>query len=102
MAKILLKSALISLGINVLGLIINLVSFFIFGVVPLAIPFSGGEWSGYAGFGIMMNRTYPMSTPDNIIKSRDWISIAPVSFIIPFVIIFVITLVILIIKQKSK
>lgn len=102
MKKILLKSALISLGINVAGLIINLITFFACGSVFLAIPLSGGEWMGFVGFGIMMNKTFPMTTSSEVVKSTKWLTADPLSFIIPFIIFFVIALVIQRIKQKIR
>ena len=100
MKKILIKSALISLGINLVGLIINLITFFAFGSVFLAIPLYGGEWCGYMGFGVMMNKTFPMTTSSEAVEGNKWLSVSPLSFIIPFIIFFVITLVIQLIKQK--
>lgn len=102
MKRITLKSVCISLGINIVCLIINLFTYFSVNRLFLAIELSGGEWRGYSGFGIMMNRTYPMSTTDKIVEGKTWLSIDPVSFLIPFILIFALTFVILKIKQKGK
>ena len=102
MKKIILKSVFVSLGINIMCLIINLFTYFSANKLFLAINFSGGEWMGYSGFGIMMNRTYPMSTTDKIVEGKTWLSIDPISFLIPFILIFVLIFVILKIKQKGK
>ena len=102
MKKIILKSVFVSFGINIMCLIINLFTYFSVNKLFLAIRLSGGECMEYSGFGIMMNRTYPMSTTDNIVKGKTWLSIDPVSFLIPFILIFVLTFVILKIKQKRQ
>lgn len=102
MKNIILKSIIISLGINIMFLIINLVSYFSANRLFLAIKLSGGEWMGYSGFGIMMNKTYPMSTVDKAVMGKTWLSIDPFSFLIPFIVIFALTFVILKIKQKRK
>ena len=70
MKKIILKSVFVSFGINIMSLIINLFTYFSVNKLFLAIRLSGGECMEYSGFGIRMNRTYPMSTTDNIVKGK--------------------------------
>lgn len=101
MKKIILKSILISLILNIVCLIVNLVTYLRFKKIFLALKFSGGEWGGTTGFGIMINKTYPMSTQDAVVTGKTWLSVDPISFLIPFVIIFVIAFVILKLKQKA-
>lgn len=100
--KIILKSALISLGINVTGLIINIITFHLLGKVFLAMPLYGGEWNGYVGFGIMMNETFPMTTSGEIVRSNKWLSIKPMNFIFTFIIFFFITMIIVKLNQNMK
>ena len=87
------KSILISVLINFICLSINMITYWLFNKMFLCVKLSGGEWVGYDGFGVMLNRTFPISTPGTSLSGECWISFEPISllvtlanfFIIPFI-----------------
>lgn len=56
MKKILIRSLITALVINMTGAIINLVSFFSNGTFILAQQINGGEYTGWRGFGLHLSR----------------------------------------------
>ena len=97
------KGLIISLAVNTIGFLINMISYFTSKTLLLSIPMSGGEWSGQAGFGLMLNHTYPMTSAANQEHGRIWIQFEPVTLFVTIVIVFVISYIILkIISIKAK
>ena len=64
MKKVLIKSLIATAAFEIIGVVINLISFAIFEEFLIAIPRSGGEWRGCQGFGMMLSRYYGMESPD--------------------------------------
>lgn len=64
MKKVLIKSLIGAAALEIIGAVINLICFVITGNFLLYIPRQGGEWKGCQGFGMMLNRYYPLATQD--------------------------------------
>ena len=64
MKKVLIKSLIGTVAFEIIGVVINLICFVITGNFLLYIPRQGGEWKGCQGFGMMLNRYYPLAAPD--------------------------------------
>ena len=64
MKKVLIKSLIGAAAFEIIGAVINLICYAIYGDFLLYIPRSGGEWKGSQAFGMMLNHHYPMNTPD--------------------------------------
>jgi large-conductance mechanosensitive channel len=60
---------------------------------------------GWSGFGMLLNRTYPMSSPDHPVSGSTWISFHPGSLIrtlvLSFAAAFVIFLIIHLVRKKK-
>lgn len=69
MEKVIIKStaasAISAASVELIGLIINLISYRINGNFLLAQRLYGGEWQGQRGFGLLLNTVYPIVTSDN-------------------------------------
>ena len=76
------KSIIISVIINISCLLINIITYWAFESMFLCVKFSGGEWVGYDGFGVMLNRTIPMSTRDMPLSGACWLSFEPISLLV--------------------
>ena len=88
--KISIKSLLISMIISVSGLIINLLSYVIRGNLLIYKTLFGGEWMGQIGFGLLVNRVYPLMIEGSDSVSRDiWLSFEVDNFILTFVIVLI-------------
>lgn len=88
--------------INLLCTVINLISYLLFRNIPLGMPFGGGEWEGRVGFGMMRNRTFPLTYEGNGITGKIWLSVEPISFIVSFIVVFIITIIIIRAISKKK
>lgn len=100
--KNVVKAALASLVINIICAIINLVSYFIFGNIPLGITSIGGEYTGRIGFGMLRNKTWAFTETGSAAAGNVWLSFEPISIIVTLVIFFVIIWAILAIVSKCK
>lgn len=81
MKKLLIKSIIAAFAIEIIGAAVNLISYAINGSFPLAKQLSGGEWMGWIGFGMLLNRTFPMSSQDHPVSGSTWISFDPGSLV---------------------
>ena len=81
MKKLLIKSIIAAFAIEIIGAAVNLISYAINGSFPLAKQLSGGEWMGWIGFGMLLNRTFPMSSQDHPVSGSTWISFYPGSLV---------------------
>ena len=81
MKKLLIKSTIAAFAIEIIGAAVNLISYSINGSFPLAKQLSGGEWMGWIGFGMLLNRTFPMSSQDHPVSGSTWISFDPGSLV---------------------
>ena len=101
--RVLKKSIIISCTVSGVGFFINLISYLLFKDFPLGITQWGGDYSGKSGFGLLLNRVYPMTamgeaSPQNTV----WLSFEPVSFVISIVAVFVVSLICMLIWDVLK
>lgn len=101
MKKKVVFSFIISLIINSICLLINLFCAVVFKFLPLSIKMSGGEWIGYYGFGISLEKIFGITINESGFVSNK-IGFDLLSYLIPFIIIFIIVLIIKIIISKTK
>ena len=106
MKKNLCISAIISAALSALGLIVNLIGAYSYGVAPLTLSFPGGDCVEYIGFGIDMVKVFAESTEAKAVSSSivvefHWLSLF-IAFIIIFIIVFAITTIISKVKAKNK
>lgn len=94
-------SFITSLIINCICLLINLFCGMVFKFLPLSIKMSGGEWVGYYGFGISLEKIFGITIDETGFVSNK-IGFDLLSYLIPFIIIFIIVLIIKIIISKTK
>ena len=81
MKKILIKSTIAAFAIEIIGAAANLISYTVNGRFLLAKQLYGGEWMGWSGFGMLLNRTFPMSSQDHPVSGSTWISFDPGSLV---------------------
>lgn len=98
--KKIINSAIISATLTVLGMLVNIIGFKMFGNAPLAITYRGGEIISRMGFGIIVNTTYPLGNGD--ISLTTFVEFFPLNFLMYFTIIFVIVFAITFITTKLK
>ena len=77
MKKLLIKSTIAAFAIEIIGAAVNLISYAVNGRFLLAKQLVGGEWMGWSGFGMLLNRTFPMSSQDHPVSGSTWISFDP-------------------------
>ena len=94
------KSIMISVFINFSCFLINMITYWLFGKIFLCIKLSGGEWVGYDGFGVMLNKTFPMSTSDISLSGEYWISFEPISLLATLMLFFIIPFILM--KKNRK
>ncbi|MBR6321846.1 MAG: hypothetical protein IKR59_03155 [Lachnospiraceae bacterium] len=89
MKRIILTSAIISIAVNLTGLLTNLFTYANFRKMYLYRRLSGGEWMGWQGFGLLMEKTFPMTTiNDPATSGRTWLSLDPISLAVPLIVVF--------------
>ena len=91
MKKLLIKSIIAAFAIEIIGAAVNLISYAVNGRFLLAKQILGGEWMGWSGFGLLLNRTFPMSTQDHPVSGSTWISFDPGSLVMTLLAGFVIS-----------
>ncbi len=101
MKRILTKSFAIALIITASGFLTNLISYFIHGSLVFCRTLYGGEWIGYSGFGLLVNHTFPMTTPDDPVASGStWLEFYPSSLIAPLIITFLIAFAVVFVLER--
>ena len=104
MRKVFIGSIITALAIEIAGAAANLISFYVSGELIFAHMITGGEWMGWSGFGMLLNRTYPMSSPEHPASGSTWISFHPGSLVrtlvLSFAAAFVILLIIHLVRKK--
>lgn len=101
MKKSLIKSGIVALGITTVMAIVNYILGTCFKTI-IGIKFWGGEYSGTYGFGILLERFYPLTTADDPVKSYTSVGFAPLNFILTVVALFIICFIICFIINKYK
>ena len=103
MKKLLIKSTIAAFAIEIIGAAVNLISYTVNGRFLLAKQLYGGEWMGWSGFGMLLNRTFPMSSQDHPVSGSTWISFDPGSLVLTLLGGFVISFIVFgIIRLASK
>ena len=105
MKKLLIKSTIAAFAIEIIGAAANLISYTVNGRFLLAKQLVGGEWMGWSGFGMLLNRTFPMSSQDHPVSGSAWISFDPSSLVLTllggFIISFIVFGIISLAKKKQ-
>ena len=111
MKKIIVKSvviaAIISAAVSLIGFLTNLFTYKNFRRMFLCRQLTGGEWMGWQGFGLLMNKTFPLTTMDDPgAGGSTWLTFDPSSLIVTlagiFLLGFIVSLVIRIIIRNIK
>ena len=101
--RVLKKSIIISCTVSGVGFFINLISYLLFKDFPLGITRWGGDYSGKSGFGLLLNRVYPMTAMgEPAPKNTVWLSFEPVSLVISIVAVFAVSLICILIWDVLK
>ncbi len=101
MKKNLITSIIISIVINVICTLTNFICAHFFDFLPLGLKTDGGEYISYSGFGILLEKFYSLSLPEDA-KYSSKVSFNILSFIIYFIIIFIIVFLIIYLIKKFK
>ena len=101
MKKILIRSALYSLAVTIVGMLVNLFSYFGSNKLLFAVRHMGGDCFEYQGFGLFLLEVYPMTLEGGASVHRH-LSFDPVSFLITFAVLFAIFFVILRVLKNKK
>lgn len=99
MKQNIILSLLISLGINLVGMLINFITFKNTNHMPLAIKMPGGECLLEIGFGLRAFHTYAMRMGDS---DRVSFTFAPITLIIQLIVIAGIILLIILLINKLR
>ena len=99
MKRNIILSLIISSVINLVGMLINFISFNNSGHMPLAIKIPGGECLLELGFGLRAFHTYAMRMGDSDSVS---FSFAPITLIVQILLIALIVFIIITIIKKAK
>ena len=102
MKKQLIKSIIAAFAIEIMGAAVNLISYAVNGRFLLAKQLYGGEWMGWSGFGLLLNRTFPMSSQEHPVSGSTWISFDPSSLIMTLLGGFVISFIIFEVMSLAK
>ena len=103
MKKLLTKSIIAAFAIEIIGAAVNLISYAVNGRFLLSKQLYVGEWMGWSGFGMLLNRTFPMSSQDHPVSGSTWISFDPGSLVLTLLGGFVISFIVFgIIRLASK
>lgn len=75
MKKNIIQSLITAVILEAIGVIINLITYHVSGEFFLAQVLYGGEWQGWRGFGMVLNKVWPMVISDaEPFKVSSWIS----------------------------
>ena len=86
MKKILIRSSLYSLAVTVVGMLVNLFSYFSSNKLLFAIRHMGGDCIEYQGFGLFLLEVYPMTVEEAASVHRH-LSFDPISFLVTFAVL---------------
>lgn len=102
MKKNIISSLKVSLIINILCIVINLISIATFEFLPIGIGFGGGDCVVRSGFGLVTTKTYPEMPVYEPIESSTSLEFSFLSLLISFIIVFSIVLIFKKISSKKK
>ena len=86
MKKILIRSALYSLAVTIVGMLVNLFSYFGSNKLLFAIRHMGGDCIEYQGVGLFLLEVYPM-TIEGAASVHRHLSFDPISFLVTFAVL---------------
>ena len=95
MKKNITNSILISVVVNVIGFVINLVGALLYGVLPLSKTIPGGDCIEHIGFGIKILELFPETSYENMALSITETSFHSLSILISLIVVFLISLLLL-------
>lgn len=103
MKRSLLLAAAGSVIVNAAGFLTNLIAYHSVGRLIFYKELWGGEWVGYYGFGILMNRTFPLTVAgDPDANGHTWLSFDPKSLLLSVAAVFLIMFVVLLLIRVVK
>ncbi|MBP5684439.1 MAG: hypothetical protein J6X02_04200, partial [Bacilli bacterium] len=92
--------------VNVLCTLINYICARFFEFLPIGFHIQGGEYDGYTGFGILLEKIYPMTSDPSTGGSYMQVSFSFTDFLVflglSFILVFVIVTVIRLLRGKKK
>ena len=102
MKKNVIISTIITIVINAICFITNLICAYVNGAIPLGIKIPGGEMTSYSGFGVYLEKIYSLTTVESGEKVSTTIGFSFLSLLLTLVLIFVVVLIIVSIIRKKK
>ena len=102
MKKNVIISSVITIVINAICFITNLICANVYGSIPLGIKISGGEMTRYSGFGVYLEKIYPLTTVESGEKVSTTIGFSLFSLLLTLVLVFVVALIIVSIIRRKK
>ena len=106
MKKNLKLSIIITSVVNVVCCLINYICARFFEFLPIGFHMSGGEYDGYSGFGILLEKIYPMTAyPEDssaILRVSFSFPAFMIYFVLTFILIFAIVSVIRLLRNKKN
>lgn len=102
MKKNLIISTIVSLGINLILFLVNLICAYTIHTLPLSQKLSGGEYMGEIGFGVLLEKIFYLSLEPESGGTTEYIRFDLMSLLVPIIIVFIITLIILTTINKRK
>ena len=100
MKKILIRSSLYSLAVTVVGMLVNLFSYFSSNKLLFAIRHMGGDCIEYQGFGLFLLEVYPM-TLEGAASVHRHLSFDPISFLVTFAVLLSVFFVIFLLQRRK-
>ena len=95
-------AAAVSIFVNMAGFLTNLIAYHTTGNLVFYKVLPGGEWVGYYGFGILKNRTFPMTVAgDPHANGEAWLSFDPAGLFMTVLGVFVLLFVILLLVNLA-
>lgn len=107
MKKNIIRSLLTAVILEAIGVIINLITYHFSGEFLLAQELYGGEWQGWRGFGMVLNKVWPLVIPDTKpFEVYSWISFDLTSLLVTlcvgFLLSFVVCNIMYPVRKKSR
>lgn len=93
---------IITIVINVICLVTNLICAYTINSIPLGLEISGGDCIEYIGFGIYLLKIFSMTSSEQIAMNDIRISFHFISLLIALVLVFIISFVIIVIINKIR
>ena len=100
MKKILIRSSLYSLAVTVVGMLVNLFSYFSSNQLLFAIRHMGGDCIEYQGVGLFLLEVYPM-TIEGAASVHRHLSFDPISFLVTFAVLLSVFFVIFLLQRRK-